>query len=626
MPSPFLNQPLLGFKRSARRHPPLASDLAYDPLESRSLMCAGPALADSHALFASDTTEQLVANASTAPVSRIVNGTITNQFPSVGLIGDSTGFFCSGTLIGSRYVLTAAHCAEGVGASAGRFQIGSQIYSTSQIFVHPGYNSNLIGQDNANDIAIYKLDRDVVGIAPSPINRTTPAVGQLLTLVGFGAGGTGTSGHDGSFGTKRVGTTAIDRVSSRLISWNFDNNFESNTAPGDSGGPAFLQVNGTYVVAGVTSGGERDDAGIGDYSFDTRVDAYASWIDSIIGTTSNLPTVSITALDNVGGETATGQAANTAAFSVSRTGSLNSALTVTLVTAGNATKGVDYISLPSMVTIPAGAASTTVLVRPIDDTLTEGNETVAVSLAAGAGYQVSSTNSNLAISIIDNDTPLWNNSFASRINLSGATVTAAGTNANATREPGEPNVLNISGGKSIWWSWTAPASGLVTISTAGSNFDTTLGVYTGTSVNGLSLVRANDDQNLFGGVYTSLVNFQAVAGQRYQILVDGYRGDSGLVKLTVTQPSGRNAAALSVQNSPLRAEQAEQRRDRYQDQPVRWNLRPRETAESLALATSHAGHSTAVHSRLNAQRAPSRVERAFAPWDLALIDLAFGTR
>ncbi|MFP6766201.1 MAG: PPC domain-containing protein, partial [Planctomycetaceae bacterium] len=36
-----------------------------------------------------------------------------------------------------------------------------------------------------------------------------------------------------------------------------------------------------------TSGGDRFDAGIGDNSFDTRVDAYSSWIDSIVGDTSN---------------------------------------------------------------------------------------------------------------------------------------------------------------------------------------------------------------------------------------------------------------------------------------------------------------------------------------------------
>lgn len=208
----------------------------------------------------------------------IVNGTPTSSFKSVGLIGNRNGFFCSGTLIASRYVLTAGHCGSGVGDTAGRFKIEGETYFTSRVFVHPNYNRLTL----ANDIAIYELNRDVVGIAPSPIFRGTPRVGQSLTLVGYGAGGNGTSGHNGDFGTKRVGTTPIDKVTSKTIEWNFDNNDESNTAPGDSGGPAFLRVNGVYRVAGVTSSGEKTDAGIGDVSYDTRVDTFQSWIDSII--------------------------------------------------------------------------------------------------------------------------------------------------------------------------------------------------------------------------------------------------------------------------------------------------------------------------------------------------------
>lgn len=221
---------------------------------------------------------------------RIVNGQPTSAFPSVGIVGDTSGDGCTGTLISSRYVLTAGHCAEGLTATQGRFTIGGVKYSTSRIFVHPNYNGNLIGSDSANDLAIFELSQPVQGITPSPLYRQSPVVGQLLTLVGFGAGGTGSSGHNGDFGIKRVGTTPIDGVSSRLITWSFDNNSESNTAPGDSGGPAFILANGFYYLAGVTSGGDRADAGLGDNSFDTRVDAYAGWIDSIIGSSTPTPT------------------------------------------------------------------------------------------------------------------------------------------------------------------------------------------------------------------------------------------------------------------------------------------------------------------------------------------------
>lgn len=516
--------------------------IAAESLEVRSLMTATALLA------ATDATA-----VDTNAVSRIVNGTVTSQYTSVGMVGDTSGFYGSGTLIGSQYVLTAGHCAEGVANTAGRFQIGNTVYSTSQVFLHPNYNANALGTDSANDIAILKLDRPVTGVTPSPIYRAIPAVGQLLTLVGFGGGGTGTSGHDGSFGTKRVGTTPIDQVSSKLISWNFDNNSESNTAPGDSGGPAFLNVGGVYYVAGVTSGGDLDTAGIGDHSFDTRVDSFASWIDSIVGSVTPSVVVSVKASDVSAAETAAGQTTNPGSWTITRTGSTTSALTVNIGMSGAATNGTDYTSIPTTVTIPAGAASATITLTVKDDTLAEGSESAILTVSAGNGYSVDTANSAATVTISDNDAVTSNDKFANRRPITGAYTTVTGSNVGATKETGEPNVLGVSGGKSVWWTWTAPASGTVTLSTAGSSFDTTLGVYRGTAVNGLTLVKANDDENVNGGVYTSKLSFSAVKGQVYQILVDGYNGESGSIQLLVDQPAGRklttSKAATTVATS-----------------------------------------------------------------------------
>jgi hypothetical protein len=120
-----------------------------------------------------------------------------------------------------------------------------------------------------------------------------------------------------------------------------------------------------------------------------------------------------------------------------------------------------------------------------------------------------------------------NDNFSQRIVLTGANVSTRGSNVRASLERGEPRVAGTPGGHSIWWSWTAPAAGRVTISTAGSNFDTLLGVYTGTAVNKLSLVASNDeDSNDDSGNGTSRVTFKAVAGKKYQIAVDGFYGEN----------------------------------------------------------------------------------------------------
>ena len=125
-----------------------------------------------------------------------------------------------------------------------------------------------------------------------------------------------------------------------------------------------------------------------------------------------------------------------------------------------------------------------------------------------------------------------NDNFADRTQLTGTSVTATGASKGATKEAGEPNHGGNAGGKSVWWTWTATASGTLTIDTAGSNFDTLLGVYTGSSVSGLTLVPGgSNDDNPAGGTTTSKVTIQVTAGTTYQIAVDGYDGVYGTIAL-----------------------------------------------------------------------------------------------
>jgi len=62
--------------------------------------------------------------------------------------------------------------------------------------------------------------------------------------------------------------------------------------------------------------------------------------------------------------------------------------------------------------------------------------------------------------------------------------------------------------------------------TYGSDFDTLLAVYTGTSVDTLTEVASNDDS---GGTLQSRVEFTTTAGTVYHIAVDGYGGAQGNV-------------------------------------------------------------------------------------------------
>ena len=218
---------------------------------------------------------------SDSAIQRIVNGEQTSDYEAVGFVGP---LGCTGTLISPMHVLTAAHCTEGVGNTQGRFEVNGQTYTTTRIYNHPDYNPNNFSR--GDDLAIMELSRPVTGVTPMDIFRQTPQIGTMLTLVGFGEGGTSTGGYDPSDNGKQVGQTELEAVTAEHIAWNFDKHSEANTAPGDSGGPAFINSNGQMLIAGVTSGGDGDAHTLGDYSFDTRIDVHADWIDGIVGTTN----------------------------------------------------------------------------------------------------------------------------------------------------------------------------------------------------------------------------------------------------------------------------------------------------------------------------------------------------
>lgn len=95
--------------------------------------------------------------------------------------------------------------------------------------------------------------------------------------------------------------------------------------------------------------------------------------------------------------------------------------------------------------------------------------------------------------------PPANNNFSGRTNLgSSEIVTRTGTTVEATLEAGEVNPGDV-GGASVWYRWTAPANGWVTIDTVDSladaavpRLDTVLAVFTGTTLAGLQMLGFND--------------------------------------------------------------------------------------------------------------------------------------
>jgi hypothetical protein len=168
-----------------------------------------------------------------------------------------------------------------------------------------------------------------------------------------------------------------------------------------------------------------------------------------------------------------------------------------------------------------------------DDVVTgvDTSSIVVFNATAGTTYRIAvdgwnGATGNIVLNWNNVPPPPPNNNFASAQVITGLSGSVSGTNVSATKEVGEPNHAGNAGGTSVWYQWQAPSTGNVTFTTAGSNFDTLLGAYTGTSVGALT-TRASNDDVVNGVDRTSIVVFAVTAGTTYRIAVDGWNSDVG---------------------------------------------------------------------------------------------------
>lgn len=243
----------------------------------------------------------------------VINDTIgaagSREFasPFDAVVSVSVG--CTGSLISPNTVITARHCGIGAGDSVSFGDNSNNpdgTFSVAAAFQPGGGNAGSPLLDGG-DVTILTLSSNVPESIATPlrfIDAADDLVGLTAVTVGYGFNGVGSVGHGFSAdGFRWGGENVIDAVGSpagtngsNIISTDFDDGsnaantigsssstpleFEATTAPGDSGGPILVDVNGEWVIAGVLSGGTTANSVFGDISWWTGTSIYRTQIEA----------------------------------------------------------------------------------------------------------------------------------------------------------------------------------------------------------------------------------------------------------------------------------------------------------------------------------------------------------
>lgn len=177
-----------------------------------------------------------------------------------------------------------------------------------------------------------------------------------------------------------------------------------------------------------------------------------------------------------------------------------------------------------------------------DDTSSTKQSRLQFSATAGTAYHIQlggfdslSGSANLVVELFP--APPANNDLANAANAGALPYQDSRRTDAATRQPQEPSPTCTIGDfsdRSVWYSFTPPFTGPYRLTTAGSDFDTILAVYQGTTFGTMAQVACTDDVSFQD--LTSALTFTATSGVAYRIQVSGFEDEAGPLSLSVSAP------------------------------------------------------------------------------------------
>jgi trypsin len=197
------------------------------------------------------------------PTPQIIGGNpaSSSDWPATFIFINSAGVGCTATVIGSRVLLTAAHCITN--QATGSISLGD-LKANVVCDQNPRYPNDI-----SSDFALCRIDKALpkLGNGFEKVNTTDskiPSKGQKVTLLGYGCITVG--GGDRNFGTLYYGEATVTQTPQQdlYLVTHGDPSGQGGSAAvcfGDSGGGAYYAVNPTGTIRrlfGVNSRGDID--------------------------------------------------------------------------------------------------------------------------------------------------------------------------------------------------------------------------------------------------------------------------------------------------------------------------------------------------------------------------------